>query len=281
MIGLADCNNFYVSCERVFDPSLLGVPVVVLSNNDGCVIARSDEAKDLGIERGDSFFELREFLQDNSVRVLSSNYSLYADMSERVVKAVQSLIPGIEIYSIDEMFLDLSGVENLKEKLEETRSRVLKWTGIPISIGAARTKTLAKLANKSSKKEGGVYIIGNLDLDLMKTPIDKVWGIGRKSLKKLHEIGCYTISDFLKIPDGWVRKHMTVAGLRTKRELEGIRCLQVVKEFKTPTSISSSRTFGRETSDYDQIQKSIFYHLEKVLDKLGDYTEGSDSPLPV
>lgn len=278
MIGLADCNNFYVSCERVFDPSLIGEPVVVLTNNDGSVIARSQEAKDLGIEKGDNYFQNSDFYRDSGVRVFSSNYSLYADMSERVVKAIQTLVPRVEIYSIDEVFLDLNGFEDVESLIKEVKDRVMKWTGIPISIGVAKTKTMAKLANKISKGQTGTMVMwkeSEIEKIYDVIPVENVWGVGRKSTKKLENAGCVTIADFLKLPDEWVKKNLTIMGLRTKKELQGIKCFEVECVFKTPQNISSSRTFGRETNMFDQIQRAVFYHVEKSVCKLRGYKASS------
>ena len=272
MIGLADCNNFYVSCERVFDPRLIGIPVVVLSNNDGCLIAISDEAKGLGLERGDSHFEKREFMEESGVTVLSSNYALYGDMSERVSMAIRSLVPRIEIYSIDEMFLDLKEIEDVESLIWEVKNRVLNWTGIPISIGVASTKTLAKLANKMSKKGRGILLIDEPDPNI---PVSKVWGIGDKSSEKLSEIGCLTIGQFLTVSESWIRKHLTVAGLRTRKELEGMVCFGIETVPKMPQSVSSTRTFGSETSDFNQVHAAGFYHTRMCVKKLEGLRAGS------
>jgi DNA polymerase V len=270
IIGLADCNNFYVSCERVFNPSLIGKPVIVLSNNDGSAIARSQEAKDLGIKMGQNVYSIKDLIEKEGVITLSSNYTLYADMSERVVKAIQRHVPIVEIYSIDELFLDLDHINknSLVETLLLIKEDVFMLTGIPISIGAGRTKTLAKIANKRAKTSSGVYIEFLEEEFLSQFPLFDVWGIGLKSEQKLRKIGCTTISDFLSIPDNWISKNLTISGLRTQKELMGIQCYKLEKDFKKKRSISTSRTFGWQTSDFFEVQKAIYTYLEKCVQKL-------------
>ena len=234
MFALVDCNNFYASCERVFRPDLNGKPVVVLSNNDGCVIARSNEAKSLKIPMGAPAFEFKEVFEKNNVQVFSSNYALYGDMSFRVMTILSKFSPEVEIYSIDEAFLQFDGFDlfSLQEIGLKIRKAVYKSTGIPVSVGFAETKALAKVANKIAKKftdrTGGVYII-NTDEKRVKalkwTKVEDVWGIGRQHTKRLEYYGVKSAFDFVLMADGWVRKNMAVVGLRLKRELEGKRTL--------------------------------------------------------
>ena len=270
IIGLADCNNFYVSCERVFNPSLIGKPVIVLSNNDGSAIARSQEAKDLGIKMGQNVYGIKDLIEKEGVITLSSNYTLYSDMSERVVKAIQRHVPIVEIYSIDELFLDLDHInkDSLVETLLLIKEDVFRLTGIPISIGAGRTKTLAKVANKRAKTSSGVCVEFLEEEFLSGFPLFDVWGIGLKSEQKLRKIGCTTISDFLSLPDNWISKNLTISGLRTQKELMGIQCYKLEKNFKKNRSISTSRTFGWQTSDFLEVQKAVYTYLEKCIQKL-------------
>ena len=272
IIGLADCNNFYVSCERVFNPSLIGKPVIVLSNNDGSAIARSQEAKDLGIKMGQNVYSIKDLIEKEGVITLSSNYTLYADMSERVVKAIQRHVPIVEIYSIDELFLDLDHINknSLVETLLLIKEDVFRLTGIPISIGAGRTKTLAKVANKRAKTSSGVCVEFLEEGFLSQFPLFDVWGIGLKSEQKLRKIGCTTISDFLSLPDNWISKNLTISGLRTQKELMGIQCYKLEKNFKKNRSISTSRTFGWQTSDFLEVQKAVYTYLEKCIQKLNN-----------
>lgn len=274
MIGLADCNNFYVSCERVFNPSLRGKPVLVLSNNDGSAIARSQEAKKLGIKMGQKVFKIRDLIQSAGVVVLSSNYTLYADMSERVVEAIRTFIPRVEVYSIDEVFVDLDHLdpEEMEPFLTHVRAQVLRWTGIPISIGVAPTKTLAKAANKIAKDTSGIYIIREAS-EFFRTrahslDLSDIWGIGRQSERKLRQVGCDRVEDFLSLPAGWVKKNLTVVGLRTHQELHGVQCHQVATAFKRKQNISTSRTFGRWTQNFDEVHQAIKTYTQHVISKL-------------
>ena len=268
IIGIADCNNFYVSCERVFDPSLRNKPVLVLTNNDGSAIARSQEAKDLGIRKGEKIYGIKELIEKEGVKLFSSNYTLYADMSERVVEAIRHFIPVVEVYSIDEVFMDLDHVdpENLEEFLLHVKSKVKQWTGIPISIGVAKTKTLAKLANKMAKESNGVYY---LDREIPSSlEISDVWGLGPRSVEKLEKIGCRSIHDFLGMNPEWVRKNLTVVGLRTQKELAGEQCFLLELEFKPRKNVSTARTFGRSTSDFLEVQKAVHLYTMKATEKL-------------
>lgn len=248
MIALADCNNFYVSCERVFRPDLEGRPVVVLSNNDGCIVSRSNEAKALGIGMGQPIFEVRDLLRKHGVTVFSSNYALYGDMSARVSNILQRFAPLTEVYSIDESFLDLSGMEHLDldQYARQIRTTVLNWTGIPICIGMAPTKTLAKIANRLAKKEqqtGVRLLAGDWSSHLQQIDIGDVWGIGRQYAQLLQRYGIRTAYDLTQANDQWVRRHLTVVGLRIKKELEGIPCMHLETDIPAKKNTATTRTF--------------------------------------
>jgi DNA polymerase V len=274
IIGIADCNNFYASCERVFNPAVRNKPVLVLSNNDGNAIARSKEAKDLGIRMGEKIYDIKDLIAEKEIHLFSSNYTLYADMSERVVQAIREFIPVLEIYSIDEVFMDLDHVpENeLEDFLLHVKKMVLKWTGIPISIGAAPTKTLAKLANKISKSGNGVYFISNpqkfIEERSSDLEISDVWGIGSAAEKKLADFNCSTLQQFVNLPPDLVKRNLTVTGLRTQMELSGKQCIPLQIEPKRRKNISTGRSFGYATSDFLEVQKAVHLYTKKVVEKL-------------
>lgn len=265
MYALIDCNNFYASCERVFNPSLIGKPVVVLSNNDGCVIARSNEAKALGIPMGAPAFKHREIFEKNGVAVFSSNFALYGDMSNRVMDILGTFCPAMEIYSIDEAFLDFTGFElhDLEQIGREMKQRVQQWTGIPVSIGFAPTKALAKAANRIAKKfperTGGVYSIYT-DEQRVKAlkwlKIEDVWGIGRRYARRLQEMKVFTAWDFTQLSDRWVRSMMTVTGLRLKLDLEGKPTLQM-EDVQPKKSIATTRTFDANYTDFRLVRERV------------------------
>ena len=227
-IALVDCNSFYVSCERLFDPSIIKKPVIVLSSNDGCVISRSTEAKALDIKMGEPYFKVEKIIKKNDVKVFSSNYALYGDISRRVMKTLKQFSPQMEIYSIDEAFLDLSLIkdEDLFEYSNKIRKTVLKWTGIPTSIGIAVTKTLSKAANYVAKKEksGIVNLINSKQIDeiLSKININNVWGVGRQLTKFYIKNGIKTAYELKNAHNGWIKKNTNVLGSRTAMELKGI-----------------------------------------------------------
>ena len=254
LFGLADCNNFYCSCERVFHPDLIGKPVVVLSNNDGCVIARSEESKALGIKMGDVFYQVKDKLEEHNVAVFSSNYNLYGDMSRRVMSLLSQYSPKIDVYSIDEAFLDLSGMgtsEQLTEYCKKMVKHIGKGTGIPISLGIAPTKTLAKMASKFAKKYKGYEGVCLIDTDekrekaLKLFPVEDVWGIGYRHSKKLEYYGIKTAWDFTQKTESWVRREMTVTGVRTWKELRGESCISI-EELPHKKSICTSRSFAEQ-----------------------------------
>ncbi len=251
MIALADCNNFFCSCERVFQPSLRNKPVIVLSNNDGCVIARSNESKALGIKMGQPFYQVKKLVEKNEVAVFSSNYTLYGDMSRRVMSLLSTYAPSIDIYSIDEAFLDFTGIaegDELKQYAEDMVRHIKKGTGIPISLGIAPTKTLAKVASKFAKKYKAYNGVCMIDTEekrkkaLQLFDISDVWGIGRKASKKLQYHGIKTAWDFVQKSQTWVRNMLTITGERTWRELRGESCIET-EELPHKKSICTSRSF--------------------------------------
>ena len=254
LFGLADCNNFYCSCERVFHPDLIGKPVVVLSNNDGCVIARSEESKALGIKMGDVFYQVKDRLEQNDVAVFSSNYNLYGDMSRRVMSLLSRYSPKVDVYSIDEAFLDFTGMGTSEELTEYCRKMVRhigKGTGIPISLGIAPTKTLAKMASKFAKKHKGYEGVCLMDTDekrekaLKLFDVADVWGIGHRSVEKLNYYGIKTAWDLTQKSESWVRREMTVTGVRTWKELRGESCISI-EELPHKKSICTSRSFAEQ-----------------------------------
>ena len=265
MIALVDCNNFYVSCERVFRPDLEGKPVIVLSNNDGCAISISDEAKAFGIRMAVPVHMVMDAVRKHHIHMFSSNYTLYGDMSDRVMKTIAGFVPQMEIYSIDETFLDLSDVpaEQLEPLAKKIKSTVKQYTGIPVSIGVAKTKTLAKMANrfaKKTKKHIGVHVIRSESDEeeiLSYTKSEDVWGIGAEHAQRLHKIGVHTASDFVKLPEEWVRKNMTVVGLRMLKEMLGERCIEWEVIRPKRKAVRSSRSFGQLITDRKDIEEAV------------------------
>lgn len=264
MYALCDGNNFFVSCERAFDSSLENKPVIVLSNNDGCAIARSNEAKALGIKMGANFFEIEQLVKRHQVQVFSTNFVLYADMSIRMKGLLARFCPEVEDYSIDEAFLDFTGFETMdlrKHCLEMART-VKQGIGVPVSVGVAPTKTLAKIANKFAKKYAGYKSVCMIDTEekrikaLQKTEIGDVWGIGRRHSKRLLEKGIHTAYDFTQLPREWVRKQMSVVGERTWRELQGEPCIKMVPVEPDKQNILVSRSFGKMIDDLSTIKEA-------------------------
>ena len=276
MFALADCNNFFASCERVFRPDLQGKPVIVLSNNDGCAIARSNEAKALGIGMGDPFFKIRNLVEKNNVAVFSGNMSLYGEMSQRVRWVLEEFAPAVEVYSIDEAFLDLRGMRGIDFDLyaKEISARCWKMTSIPVSVGIAPTKTLAKIASKLCKQypklRGGCYMHRPQDMEkvLKKFPVEDVWGIGRKSAAKLHARYIKTAFDFTQLPEEVVRKMMGITGVRTWKELRGTPCIEFEDGFEARQSICVSRSFSSEIYDLKELQEQIANFASSVAEKL-------------
>lgn len=276
MYGLCDCNNFYASCERVFRPELNGRPVVVLSNNDGCVIARSNEAKKLGIGMGDPYFKIRDLLKRNNVAVFSSNFVLYGDMSRRVMSLLKKFVSATEVYSIDEAFLDFTGMDEsrLDELGREIARTVKRHTGIPVSIGIAPTKTLAKIASKLCKQypklEGCCFMHRPEDIEkvLRKFPIEDVWGIGRRYARMLKANGVDTAWDFTLLTPEWVRKRMSVVGLRMWKELRGEACIGFEQAPADKKQIATTRTFARDMTDYAELHRSVAQYAAACGEKL-------------
>ena len=276
MFALVDCNNFYASCERVFNPKLLSKPVLVLSNNDGCVIARSNETKALGIKMGTPLFKIKDLITKHKIEVFSSNFSLYGDMSRRVMATLSNYSPNIEIYSIDESFLEIGHLYKIDYKTygQDIRYKTQRDTGIPVSVGIAPTKTLAKIANfyaKKYQKNKGVCIIeknAQLEKILQHFPIQETWGIGRKSYNKLVSIGVRSAYDFIQLNDGWIRKNMTITGLKIKEELIGNSCL-VLEELPPPKKgICTARSFGTLLTKYEDIETALANYVETSVEKL-------------
>jgi DNA polymerase V len=277
-IGIVDCNNFYVSCERVFNPISIGRPTVVLSNNDGCVIARSQEAKDLGIKMGEPFFQKRDFMDEHRFCVYSSNYNLYGDMSDRVMTTIKKYTNEVEVYSIDECFVDFSNIpdEELEDRLHLIKNEVKRLTGIPVSIGVGPNKTLAKLTSHIAKKQpsyDGIcsyWTLHNIGDLLYTISVDDVWGIGRKWSKKLKGFGANTVGQFIMVSDPIVRKMMNVNGLKTKMELMGQFCHPVQKIPKLKRNIASTRSFGQDIDSFDQVAEAMYSYINSGVKKLID-----------
>ncbi|MFA6676234.1 MAG: Y-family DNA polymerase [Bacteroidales bacterium] len=276
MIGLCDCNNFFVSCERVFDPSLNGKPVLVLSGNDGCVIARSNETKALGIKMGTPVFKIKDIVEKYDIKLFSTNFPLYGDMSKRVMNTLKAYTPAIEVYSIDESFLDFSQfpLESLKGNGEKIAKIVRRNTGIPVSIGIAPSKTLAKIASKLCKQypalKGACLLYKDKDIEkvLSRFPIEDVWGIGRRYSKMLKEYHVFTALDFFHCSPDWVEKRMSIVGLRTWKELHGISCISFEHTLPDKQTICVSRSFSRDVEDVDEIKAAVSKFTTTIAMKL-------------
>ncbi len=276
LFALVDCNNFFVSCERVFNPELENKPVVVLSNNDGCIISRSNEAKALGIKMGSPFFKVKDFLKQNDVTAFSSNYSLYGDMSQRVMSILSKFTSNIEIYSIDEAFLDFSGFnyKNIENYAHEIKRIVYQWTGIPVSVGVGNTKTLAKISTHIAKKNDrfkGVYVIKDYEEFnnfLKDIPVDEVWGIGRQFKEKLTVSNINTAYQLQNADQQWIKKNFGIVGLRTVKELQGVSCISLKSVSKNKKGITSSRSFGKPVTDYDELRQAISTYITSASRKL-------------
>lgn len=276
MFALVDCNNFYASCERVFRPDLIGKPVVVLSNNDGCVIARSNEAKAVGVPMGAPAFEHEELFKKHNVHVFSANFALYGDMSQRVMNILSEYTPEIEIYSIDEAFLKLQGFEkfNLQTYGQEMQRKVVKWTGISISVGIAPTKALAKVANRVAKKfsdkTNSVYLIDSEEKRIKALKwlkIEDVWGIGRQHAKRLKAINVNTAFDFTQLNDLWVKKNLSIVGLRLKHDLQGIPTLDL-EILQPKKNIATTRSFEKNYTGFEQLNERVTTFAVSCAEKL-------------
>ncbi|WP_111307797.1 Y-family DNA polymerase [Confluentibacter sediminis] len=276
MYALVDCNNFYASCERVFNPNLRHKPIAILSNNDGCVISRSDEAKKLELPMGAPIFKWEAFCKEKNIHILSSNYPLYGDMSSRVMKILEQFTPDVEIYSIDEAFLGFKGFKNydFDEYGHQIRQRILKWTGIPTCVGIAPTKALSKVANKIARKfpeqTKGVYVIDTEEkrIKALKwTKIENVWGIGWGLQKRLKAKNCKTAFDFIQLSDDWVRKTFSITEWKLKKDLEGISEIKL-DEVKNKHAIATTRSFEYTFSDMDNIKERISTFATSCAEKL-------------
>ena len=276
MFALADCNNFFASCERVFRPDLQGKPVIVLSSNDGCAVARSNEAKALGIKMGDPFFKIRHIVAKHNVAVFSGNMALYGDMSQRVRWVLEEFAPSIEVYSIDEAFLDLRGIKEIDfdRYAKKISQRCWKMTSIPVSVGIAPTKTLAKIASKLCKQyprlNGGCYMHRPQDIEkvLRNYPIEDVWGIGRRSAPRLKAMGVKTAFDYTQLSEEAVRNMSGITGVRTWKELQGIPCIEFEDGFEAKQSICVSRSFSSEIYDIKELEEQIANFASSLAEKL-------------
>jgi DNA polymerase V len=272
IFALVDCNNFYASCERVFNPAVRKRPVIVLSNNDGCVVARSPEAKDIGIPFAAPYFKIKKLAEAHNTAVFSSNYALYADMSRRVMSVLSLFSPDVEVYSIDEAFLPVACTGSLHACGSDIRDTVMKWTGIPVSVGIGQTKTLAKAAAHLAKKDqaSGVFDITASDRMkyLEKICTGDIWGIGRAYSEKLRSRGIYTAADFVLADERWVRRNMTVTGLKTLLEIRGRPCMDIDDAPAPKKAIVSSRSFGKRTGSFLYIEQSVSAYASMVAEKL-------------
>lgn len=277
--ALIDCNNFYVSCERVFDPSLKNKPALVLSNNDGCCVARSNEVKKLGIPMGAPFFKIKELVEKHQVRVFSSNYELYADMSSRVMDVLFSFSNRVEVYSIDEAFMNLKdlNIDNYWEFGRKVKEKIYLWTGIPVSVGIATSKTLAKvageLAKKKSEYQGSCSLVekseSEIDSILRTLEASDLWGVGSKSQKKLLEYQVESAFDFKYFNSLNLQKIMNINGVKIQRELRGISCLPL-EEVQPKKGICSSRTFGKKVTSSKELQEAVSFFVTTASEKLRD-----------
>ena len=277
MFALVDCNNFYASCERVFQPQWESKAIVILSNNDGCVIARSNEAKALGIPMGAPAFQYYSFFKQKGVKVFSSNYPLYGDMSSRVMSILEQYTPNLEIYSIDEAFLQFKGFDlfNLEAEGNRIQKQIRRWTGIPVSIGMGPSKSLAKIANKIAKKydskTGGIYCINNEDKRVKAqkwTAIGDVWGIGRQHCKRLESIGVRNAWQFTMLPNDWIRKQMSILGLRLKKDLQGLHHIQLEEVQPSKKGIATTRSFEGTLAEFKDLEERISTFASSCAEKM-------------
>ena len=277
--ALVDCNNFYASCERVFQPQYNHRPVVVLSNNDGCVIARSNEAKALGISMGEPLFRVRPMIERHGVKVFSSNYTLYGDMSRRVMEILAQHCADVEVYSIDEAFLELRFAKQTPTRLAhwaaELRRTVLQWTGIPVSVGIARSKTLAKLANHIAKKrtDHQVYYLTADDPVLREISVAEVWGVGRGYLRRFRAWAVATVADLQGVPEPQMRGEFGVVGLRMLRELRGTVCYRLEPPVSARKHTMVSRSFAHDLYDLNEIQRRLALYATRLGEKLRQYDQ--------
>ena len=273
MIALLDCNNFYASCERVFRPDLIEKPVIVLSNNDGCVIARSDEVKKMGVKMGTPVFKIRNLIVKNNISVFSSNFALYGDISRRIMEILQNTVSDLEIYSIDEAFIDFIYKSDIEYETLNLVCKIMQWTGIPVSVGISTTKTLAKIANHFAKKISinNILFLDSekiIDFYIKKIDVKDVWGIGYRYSSFLHDKGIFTAYDLIKRNDKWILDNMSINGLKTVYELRGIKCFELQTSELPKKNIRNSRTFSKDTNDYNKIKKAVSSFASKSAEKL-------------
>ena len=266
MYGLVDCNNFYATCEQVFNPAFKNRPLVVLSSNDGCAVARSKEAKELGIPMGAPAFKYKDLFLKHDVIALSSNFPLYGDMSRRVIDTLKTFSLPLEVYSIDEAFIELPK-ENPLHFAKKIREKIKRWTGITVSVGVASTKTQAKIANQRAKKESSGVVLFHPDL-LKSLPIGEIWGIGRRLAKRLYSYRIRSADQLIKQDDHWIRKKLSVHGLRTLLELRGTPCTGLEIGSPERKSIVSSRSFGKEIATFEEMSQAIASFVENAARKL-------------
>lgn len=280
MKAIIDCNNFYCSCERLFKPWLKNVPVVVLSNNDGCIISRSDEAKKLGLKMAAPYFMVKPFLEKHGVQTFSSNYALYGDLSKRVMETIATILPEncIEVYSVDEAFLDLSNVplSELHAVVKKIKDTVELWTGIAVSIGVAPTKTLAKIANrlaKGNKQKSNCMLVldtsNKIAAALKRTPVDEVWGIGKQFAAKIENLEVRTAYELRLMPEEWIRKNLGgVVGVRLLHELQGQPSIGIDEQLSTKKMVSCTRRFGHPLTDLKPIKEAVATYASRAAEKL-------------
>lgn len=274
MYALIDANNFYVSCERAFNRKLSDVPVLVLSNNDGCVISRSQEVKNLGIKMGEPFFKIQSILEKNNVVVFSSNYELYGDMSHRLHQILREFSPEVEVYSIDEAFIRILPLQNGMNYLQyaqNIKNTISQYLSLPVGIGIGRTKTLSKIANHLAKKSNGICVLDSEEKEntaLKSTPIEGVWGIGRQYYKFLQKKFINTAWDFVQMPESWILKNMTKVGLKTLHELKGLPRIDLEEVRPKKQGIATTRSFSQKTDDFANVQEAIATHASRCSEKL-------------
>ena len=273
MLALADCNNFYASCERVFQPHLENKPIVVLSNNDGCVIARSNESKALGIKMGVPVFQIKNIIEKYSVQLFSSNFTLYGDLSKRVMSTIKQEVKAMEVYSIDEAFMDFSGEGNPLEKGIALKKKVQQYIGIPISVGIAPTKTLCKVAGLIAKKytKSGVFVLKDkaiIERALKWLPVEELWGVGRRHTHKLNDVGIKTAYDLCRADDSWIRRRLSVVGLKMIKELRGIPCFPLEEQASKKKNICTSRSFSKSVSGIERLKEAVSNYANSCAYKL-------------
>ena len=273
MLALADCNNFYASCERVFQPQLEGKPILVLSNNDGCVIARSNESKALGIKMGVPVFQVKNIIEQHNIQLFSSNFTLYGDLSKRVMSTIKQEVKAMEVYSIDEAFMDFSGEGSPLEKGIALKKKVQQHVGIPISIGIAPTKTLCKVAGLIAKKhtKSGVFVLKDkaiIERALKWLPVEELWGVGRRHARMLQSVGIKTAYDLCRADDSWVRRRLSVVGLRMVKELRGTPCFPLEENANRKKNICTSRSFGKPVKQLEDLKEALSTYASNCAYKL-------------